>query len=1500
MPPSTAHHGRLGSPESRVNVRKSDELAGGLFLRKGGLAVVIICLAIPRVILAQEEEPTDGAGLHSLYYGAHLPEDRALARKLTRAEELLSRQRFSEALPILDELLAAEQDVFIVFDSSSNESPLSVKARARQLLAALPVEGHEAYALLFEAEATRQVKQAIKESDRGGLSRAAARYGITRAGQEAMLILSQLAADRGEFDEAARLIDRLYEMPIARQRWGDYLLLRAAELAMRLGDLVTAEARIAESQLRGKAAADLRRILSASPAIHRPQPEDRNPVSPPGTPHLWERWQSRVIVDRRIEAQLNGRRDRQLDSLLTTPLLPSAIAIGDLVVARSLNNLVAIDWNTGKRIWETREESEGWSDTEGDAYVAYRELNYGHGRVHPLFLRLWKDAVYSSLSSDGRRVFAIRDLDYARASYSSRWGMLPGFSDGADRNSKLTNRLAAYEIAAEGKLAWEINGAETNHTLSGAFFLGAPLAVSTSLFAMAEIDSTIYLLELSGEDGGLLWKQSLVSLERGIDQDLGRRLAGAVLSARDGVLICPTGAGVVMAVNAFDRTLMWTYRIPVHKSVIDQNEDILQRRLHSSLRSLSNQWLDATAILSAEFVVFTAPESSDLHCVRLATGEVVWTRSCEDGLYLAGLTETTAIVVGKRQIEAIGLADGNPKWSTSFPEGRTAQGRGLISGEAFWLPLDEGNLCILSLKDGKRLQLLKTQAGQPVGNLISHRGSVLSQSLAIIDRFDRREELQREIEKRLADNASDAVAFRLAGELAQTAGNTEESLLLFKRSYAADEGNPLARERVIGALLTALKRDFSKHRQDLPLLESLVVDPHLRLQVLQLKADGLATAGEIREAFQCCSQLYEESEGREYTMLETNFGATRIDAWFRGALTRLWQASDAETQAWISQTVADLRSSLTASSPLVSVERFGNYFGVLPGQEPVLLDLADRYHSAGKRREAELIRLQLLTRGDPRITSEARDLLHTSRASEELNAVVEIDPPKRVRLGWPFVQIVADAERKRRSRRSNNFRPDEEQISYAAIRFDSTLMGEIGPATIAWANGGNEIVVWDDNGDVVNRSDVGLMGERVRFNPRNDGSCQGRMGCFAYLSLDGRTVGLDLHPQNTRDSIRMWLQGGEWKPIRIAPGRSDRRRLSLDKAYLMLVTPVGIVLHSKGTLYCVHPISGDILWLRSDLITSPVVCGDAERLYVYSRNAKIGQVLAMSDGSELGAWQVPRGLHIASSGCRILTQQETESGVVYRVVDLSRSRTEIELSMETGAKTVAVEPGVFAIVDPTGRLEVVDIGAGEVTLSKSLRAEPRMVSLQAMRSGSRLYLMINTLSDADQRLAGYTSPPGETAVTGRMYAIDMEAKDFLWPRPVQLTGRVALPLQPRASPALLLASFRSSSDSDTREGLVELLAIDIATGQSIFRSEPLAQSLQDSIVIHVDRRPEWSLQIESRLWEVRLFSTDIPRSPEPVAHDDVELAGSRGKGGLWGVGKQLGRVLEGAFGGRAE
>ena len=206
----------------------------------------------------------------------------------------------------------------------------------------------------------------------------------------------------------------------------------------------------------------------------------RNAAAAGGTPLLNMRWRVAVTDDPLTEAALEQHGRRCVEEGM--PAIPALhpLAVADVLLMRTARNLLAVDFSTGKRLWEVPDEdADEFAPGVPAADLQMRQsmLMAGVGQ------RMWSDMTYGTLSSDGRCVFAIEDLDLGFGPAGNmlfRLGRVVGRNPGIvpavnNEQTSLCNRLAAYDIRT-GKLKWNLGGPAGQYALGQAetFFLGPP------------------------------------------------------------------------------------------------------------------------------------------------------------------------------------------------------------------------------------------------------------------------------------------------------------------------------------------------------------------------------------------------------------------------------------------------------------------------------------------------------------------------------------------------------------------------------------------------------------------------------------------------------------------------------------------------------------------------------------------------------------------------------------------------------------------------------------------------------------------------------------------------------------------------------------------------------------------------------------------------------------------------------------------------------------------
>ncbi len=716
-----------------------------------------------------------------------LPAPRGLRQQLTRAQKALREEQYSEAVDLLGQLLAApeigddslngvgEQDYFLGSTKRSG-TEVSLKTEAQRLLGAMPDQGRELYELKFGADARQLLDSALETRDIQKLVEVTRRYFHTDAGYEAMMLIGRHYLDQGRPLAAALRLQRLEESTSATERYDPELSVllatcwlladmpdrardtlaglksRAPDARLRVGDKTVslfdlADKTLAESMLvegggRTATTEPTDRVITWLQQIIGPEfaaglkeatqwamfrgDATRNAESAGGTPLLNSRWRVQTAnhpTDEELIRQ--GKKQFQERNVAAIPTI-NPLAVGDVIIMRTPRRVMGVDFQTGKRIWEFP-----WFEAPDEGVLQHDRIRPQQQALDPraveLNQRMWDDSPYGQMSSDGKQLFVLWGLAAGTSQPSviiQRLGIGRPNTTGAMES----NKLVALELKAQGKLRWIVGDEDGTDEpkMAGAFFLGPPLPLMDQLFVLAEINGEIRLVVLDAETGRLRWSQQLAHVDaRDIRNDPGRRSAGASPSFSDGVLVCPTSSGAVVAVDVATRSLLWGYQYPLAESPTR----VSMARYHYAPKEIGDRWSDATVTIADGRVLVTPIESDRLYCLDLVSGELVWDQSRGDLLYTACVADSKAIMVGQKDIQAISLRDGKLAWTCDLPAGLPS-GRGMLSGGHYYLPTTANRLLKFDLKKGDLIENVETDL--TLGNLIAFQDQIISLNVQLV------------------------------------------------------------------------------------------------------------------------------------------------------------------------------------------------------------------------------------------------------------------------------------------------------------------------------------------------------------------------------------------------------------------------------------------------------------------------------------------------------------------------------------------------------------------------------------------------------------------------------------------------------------------------------------------------------------------------------------------------------------------------------------------------
>ncbi len=1449
--------------------------------------------------------------------------DRLLVQSLSAARQLCREGRFAEGVRILDDVLSAEEDYAY---QPIVRMPLfrCLKAEAETLLAQLPPQGREAYRLQFGAAARMALGQAMVEGGADALAAVAERYFFTEAGAEAAFLLADNLLDRGQAFRAALYYQRLRTLSPDADRFEPALSLRltAAYLQAGLSEAAESAARRLAAQRQAGAAEGRPWMVAGQPRerfaragemlrwldetsgrlshdvvsgwlMHRGDPT-RNRAVDVDAPCLDSEPLLPMLSNPTLQQHVAATRKKLYDDY--QPAIPrlSPLVVGKLIVFRGATHLHAVDFTTGKLVWEAGLEDSfrRFLRAEGDAEAALSSPTVARG----LQRRFFDDQVFGALSSDGRLVFGVEDIPFG---FGPEHQILTIGPDGRRRieseSSRRGNLLTAHDLAT-GKLCWEIGGASgSGLPLAGARFLGPPLPLGDRLYACAVIGRQRALVELDAASGNPRNVLSLslvdpseseeVNPAAGIvviggmvqTQTSAPSTAAAMPSYADGVLVCQIGDNQYVAVDLATQSVRWVYHLS--EADVGRTTNIWVRRAQAAQSSAARgRWIEAGATIADGRVLLTPVQLDELICLDLSDGRFLWSVPRRDGLYVGGVDGGRVLVVGRTAVWAVDLDSGRPAWPherLSLPASAMPSGLGLVAEGKYHLPLSSGEVLTIDMVQGKVAARARGSAEAPPGNLAAAHDAVIAQTPEGLWRFETLAGRDRRLAEQLAAKPDDPLLLRQRGEILLARGRIAEAVELLQRSARLKPAAETHR-LLVEAVGEGLRTDFDRFRPLAEQLEPLVGTAAERTQLLRQWALGLQSAQRWRPAFETYMRLIDAVENPHVLDREDAGCSVQRGRWIAARLIEVWQTAPEterkELDAIVARRLAEADPSAAkllpyvrwhpAARPLLLAQATARSADgraeTGPGDELSLIDIV-RQADAAQRREA----LRLLTqrnvavgRGLPaaaylqEIISEAGDRpVFGGQSAAQFLASLPPDSPLatawRQRGPWPAVKPKVEAIDAKPSDMNNPIRP-----RFIVRLDDGTTVREL----MCEGDFNRRMLTAFDRQGRVWWQLTGLDG--IDWNLLNNYQMRyahgAQRGNILVAWLGNKVMGFDLSAQPPKmlwqhDAVKSLNQNAAMQIMMMRQRMNQPGPLLPQDALPLVFNSAGVFFAQDNHLLAVDPAGGEILWRRIDLPQQPLLFGSSRALLVVGADQDEAIVVDPWDGRELGRRTVPKSsVWLATEGERIVVW-DTVGGK--RELSLFDPLTQAALwrhQFDEKSLAVPVADDEAAVLDPQGRLTIVAIDSGQKRVEAALAEAAGFDVLLVQRASDAYYVT------AGRELAGGNrivfNGLGNPRLSGYSAAVGRSDGQLRWQVELQEEG-IGSDLFPD-TPVMI---FYSQSQEIVRNMVVfrsRLMCLDRRTGRLLYET-PGSTSQQQLT------RLEIVPDLENRTVEVRTLGGSV-------------------------------------------
>lgn len=1383
------------------------------------LLVVVVVGAAAACAFAQDvREVAESRGLSA---SAVPPHSRDLNAKFRLAREQLALKAFAPVAATIDELLSLESDAaqFVLWSADqrvpAHEHWISTTAAARLLLKQLPNEERTRLLERMHRVAASELAPAVAASDVAALRRIAARFPLTEPSREALQYLAARSFDLGELSAADAALRRTLESGHVNDRDQQR-----------------------RQQLR-------QRAVEVRP--HAPPAFASAPIP---------NWHATGGISTETVAALQESLAEQAEQSIVFAPRAKPLAHGNLLVARMLNRLIAIDSTTGREVWTDSATANGLDPSAPLAgNLSLRELV-----ARSLGRQMQMDSVLPSLASDGEFIASVDPLD-------STTVLMPNV---LNRQESIRSNVLRLRRLLSGEVVWMSRGEDwaqrrdasrqpevvlpelgiDPHFDAGAssrsrgdiFFLGAPKFVDRSVWGVAQVGTMLVGYELSLADGRCVWSTTIAEAPRRQAADADWKSVAARVEVFAGHIVFLTSSGLISAIDLATREPVWCWRS-------ERSDAPPQWRQFGSEgighRPWWNGWRETVSVVSsvehdgqrADVLITAGPDCADLVAVT-SDGTLSWRQPHRAGLALVPIDAGRLLLIERHTASVLAAATGKIEWSVPIPtptgEGffvdpprnqQAPQNAAVMHRSIYVIP-SKSEFAVLHLPQ-RTVERLPTSRGEPLGNCIATANGIASLSVDGLRLVPSLDELRGQA--KLSNSAENSLAV------------TVHQLIREAEDFSRSTNRPLD-----GSLLTSAKTAFELLAHDPPGLQSFDDWGPLR----RVRFDRLL-----------------------------------------GAYLRDTAEHDVAVREWIAEQLIAERLKASASPDPFAMQRFAQRFEHFDAAQSHVIAPAARIGLS--HLQTQVLLLSRVRSSDPMLSEQALKSLaehyRSRRYDDDIRATL-------LEARWQ-----ASVAAHQQPSLGNRFQADADWqtlVSQLGTRAKSHWSGTT-PSVTEHELARNEIafltVPMDAApGSLLSRVDVGFhwySGNIVRFvgdgrpgdwtlNLPTTRSNFRRMPplvrgwgvghllilragteLFAIAPLDesGEPKARLVWHVDTRPDAQ--LEGQRLKPARLGFSDIDVQFLDAYDRPLGQVGPVQagyLCYQSSGKLMCLDTATGLKLWERFELPVDPIVTGDEEHIFLTDEQSGRVSVLRVLDGREVRRFAVTSDRTIATASdqaaardSRVIHQTANwlvrARGATLEVLDLRSAQLAWSRQLtDPTALTFAVDEHSFGLFE-TGAAIWLDIATGDERFRAEVARPHQTEVLFCSSDGDSYYLCASgpRRPEAAQMLL-HPRWHRNPLISGVLIAIDRHDGTERWRSNLTDTN---VPLDPPKSvPFLTLTSVNWPKDVATPATSSALSLVDKRSGQTLIRTNDPG----DGMHLIRPNSPQRTVSVRTRTKELRL------------------------------------------------
>lgn len=1243
-----------------------------------------------------------------------------------------------------------------------------------------------AYQRKVQVEANEAWAQARLTNDVTALERLSQQYPHTSAAAEANALRVALLLDRGQVDVVSMLLEG--------QRLSERMSRELRQRLKELGEPV--ETRLRSNGKEGH---------GAGTGNTGDSPVAGNPVFPVPTPE----WSIDMPLSDALKTALNrGSRDLRENGL--TVFSPWKLQFADeLVIGVNLFGREARLRETGELVWQRPFEHPTSRSLRLVARSA--ERTSGWEAIYHAMHRLYGESLYAAALLTEDRVFAVEP----------RFDSNPQTMTGSDRHLSESNQRVVCLNLATGELQWEraFDGDQLAELCS------VPVLHHGSLLVTAErrADRQLCLFQLDPATGELRqvipFAKSAKPIEArtNAERDVRRMGVACPIHVSGTTAICSTGAGVVAAIDLFERRVLWVHRFP-RSDIPDSGKEQMALDARISGFQFWHGWQHAQFESLGDALVVTSPELDRLTVLERATGIERWAVPRNAGLLIAlADAQWGVVVIGEDAATAYDAQSGHQKWTVplNFPTGTGVHLHGILlipDGRHGWTAID--------LKTGKsensQRNLLPTIAPVSIVDILEPR-NVATDGENFFQVTPRG--IQR-LHQRASEQPSGETA-EVASAILRDPGQVNLSAAIRQRIHAGAEQFP-GQDLLI--VQEQIKRVSGSDVSRAQLREAFLNVESLSAAALPNLFRAVFSRASQHADFKVIHSLLSDHFTVELSeqYVKDRLRRFRVGPWVQQELVELHSRLPKQERQELSETIRRVLDSRLIDGPHES-EFWKSVFRFTPW-ESVWRSLA---HASDDTSHADLGERQAA------FQQAAKPLIFLPLGDTATGTFAWPDGPPRVsQRGRGAGSLLFDPVPLQRIDGSPAYdlNLDIEYPGFRAVRFSSAAWerpwyGYL-PRTNRTLRYHRELTRAWQSGEVVI---VQVGSEVYGFRPF---TAEGHPSAQLLWPPRGASIDTLGNRSNTRMSFQLQAE-----PPR--PGFARRPPRRIDE-FGHNVTSVGPVragyfgFQQKGMFVVCETDTGRERWRRYQLPQRAICLGDELHVVILDPHAQSADVYSSLDGARIRTHQLEHdpASHLFYSGVHALIAlgpQATEpttpaesAELILKWCNLSSGTTTWQRSWDPGAIPLEIDRRWTGVLRADQTLEILETATGHTVATHRLKLDGKASQLLCHAGADDLLIAIGTqvaderLLNATQRSQGYR----RSILSGMLLNVSRADGTLNWQTP--LSSAVIPHVQPVDLPVFVAAGARLNDpmmDDPSPGSRIRLFSR--RTGEQLFQSESL-------------------------------------------------------------------------------